>query len=77
METKESLFLTYGENCRIRIMLPPGYQGMILLEVSERKLWRMAELISVLSVLAVLYVMVKEQGIGKIMKRIGKGKQDP
>ncbi len=77
VETRESLFLTYGENCRIRIMLPPGYQGMILLEVSERKLWRMAELISVLSVLAVLYVMVKEQGIGKIMKRIGKGKQDP
>lgn len=59
VETKEILPLTYGENCRIRIILPPGYQGTISLKVSERKLWRIAELISFLSVLSVIYVRGK------------------
>ena len=58
-ETGEVLPLTYGENARIRIVLPAGYQGRIMLKVSERKLWRIAELISVLSVLAAIWLIVK------------------
>ena len=55
-KTGESLELTYGENARIRIILPPEYQGSVLLKVSERKLWRISEVISVLSVCAVFFI---------------------
>ena len=70
VETKEILPLTYGENCRIRIILPPGYQGTISLKVSERKLWRIAELISMISVLSVIYVRVRKTDIGENIKRM-------
>ena len=56
-ETGEALSLTSGENARIRIMLPPGYQGKVTLRVSERKLWRMTELISVLSAAGALWLI--------------------
>lgn len=59
-ETGEVLPLTYGENARIRIILPAGYQGRIMLKVSERKLWRITELISVLSALAAVWLIVKK-----------------
>lgn len=68
--TKEIFLLTYGENCRIRIILPPGYQGTISLKVSERKLWRIAELISMISVLSVIYVRVRKTDIGENIKRM-------
>ena len=54
-ETGEILPLTYGENARIRIILPPGYQGTILLGVSERKLWRIAESISIFSIFVIIF----------------------
>lgn len=38
-------------------MLPPGYQGKVTLRVSERKLWRMTELISVLSAAGALWLI--------------------
>ncbi len=56
-ETGEALSLISGENARIRIMLPPGYQGKVTLRVSERKLWRMMELISVLSAAGALWLI--------------------
>lgn len=59
-ETGEELSLTYGENARIRIMLPAGYQGRIMLKVSERKLWRITELISVLSALAAVWLIIRK-----------------
>ncbi len=55
VETGTSLALTYGENNRIRVMLPPNYEGTILLKVSERKLWRLAEVISLISILVSVY----------------------
>lgn len=72
VETNEILPLTYGENCRIRIILPPGYQGTISLKVSERKLWRIAELISLLSVLSVIYVRVRKFDIVDNIKKLGR-----
>ena len=40
----------YGENNRIRVSLPNGYQGTVLVKVRERMIWRLAELISLVSV---------------------------
>lgn len=59
-ETGEEFSLTYGENARIRVMLPAGYQGRVMLSVSERKLWRITEVISVLSALAAIWLIVKK-----------------
>ncbi len=73
-ESGQMLPLTYGENARIRIILPAGYQGTIELKVSERKLWRAAELISIFSVLLTWYVVMKNLTVEDIMVKIGKGK---
>lgn len=75
-DTKEVLGLTYGENERIRIMLPAGYQGTVILKVCERKLWRLAEAVSVLSILVSLYLIITGQGVMDAMKRLQKGKQN-
>lgn len=40
----------YGENNRIRVSLPNGYQGTVLIKVRERMIWRLAELISFVSI---------------------------
>jgi len=63
VETKEALSLDYGENKRIRIKLPPGYQGKIALRVSERKLWRIAEVVSLLSIMSAFYMIIKKRNI--------------
>lgn len=72
VETKEILPLAYGENGRIRVILPPGYQGTISLKVSERKLWRIAEMISLFSVLSVICVKVRKPAIGDKIKKLGR-----
>lgn len=74
-DTKEALGLTYGENERIRIILPVGYQGTVILKVGERKLWRFAEAVSVLSILASLYLIITGQSVMDAAKRLQKGKQ--
>lgn len=73
-ESGQMLPLTYGENARIRIIFPAGYQGTIELKVSEKKLWRAAELISIFSVLLTWYVVMKNLTVEDIMVKIGKGK---
>lgn len=70
--TGELLSLTYGENSRIRIILPPLYQGKIVLQVSERKLWRIAEMISVLSIVVAFYWIVRKRKIEDIINKKGK-----
>lgn len=60
-ETGEELKLTYGENAKIRIILPSEYQGRIKLEVSERKLWKLADLISLISIGASVVFLFSEK----------------
>lgn len=50
MKTGEELSLTYGENAKIRIILPAGYQGGIKLEVNERRMWKIADWISLICI---------------------------
>lgn len=70
-ENREILPLTYGENARIRIILPPSYEGTIVLRISERKGWRIAELISIFSAIVGVYIAAKKQ-----RTRDDKGKQN-
>lgn len=51
---KTELALSYGTNNVIRITVPSGFHGEIRLQVQERKLWRMSEAISWISVLVIL-----------------------
>lgn len=64
-DTGEKLMLAYGENAKIRMILPAGYQGKIKLEVSVRKLWKMADLISLISVLAAVIILTRGKNIRK------------
>ncbi|MCI9297107.1 MAG: YfhO family protein [Lachnospiraceae bacterium] len=75
LETKKLLPLTYGANERVRVVIPSGYQGTIVLKVSERKLWRIMELVSILSILIILYMIMKDISIDSIVHRFRKGKQ--
>lgn len=59
--TGEIMPLVYGKNSRVRIILPSGYQGTISLRVSERKLWRITEFISGLSVAVAVYIGVRNK----------------
>ncbi|MCI9297109.1 MAG: hypothetical protein HFI10_06650 [Lachnospiraceae bacterium] len=65
MDTNEKLALTYGENAKIRIILPPGYQGTIKLEVNERKLWKAADLLSIISILAFTGIWIQKKRTGR------------
>lgn len=67
--------LTYEANERVRVVIPSGYQGTIVLKVSERKLWRIMELVSILSILIILYMIMKDISIDSIVHRFRKGKQ--
>lgn len=61
VETGEILPLTYGENKRVRIMLPSGYQGTVSLRVKERILWRITELISLFSIVISIIIVVRRK----------------
>ncbi len=63
VETGSVLGLTYGENAKIRMILPPGYQGTVKLEVDERKLWKIADLISVVSIFVFFIVFISRKCI--------------
>lgn len=60
-ETGEELKVTYGENAKIRIVLPSEYQGRIKLEVSERKLWKLADLISLIAIATYVAFSLKKE----------------
>ncbi|MCM1561832.1 MAG: YfhO family protein, partial [Butyrivibrio sp.] len=72
VETGEALALTYGENAKIRILLPAGYQGKIKLRVSERKLWKLADMVSILSILTVFYIIITKKSVMDVVSLLYK-----
>ena len=56
-KTDEKFIGISGESGRTRLLLPSGYSGTIVVRYSERKLWRAAELLSLLTA-AVLAVVI-------------------
>ncbi len=68
IKTGEELNLTYGENAKIRIILPSEYQGRIKLEVNERRLWKMADIVSLISIVASIAILIKCEKNGKFVR---------
>lgn len=56
VETKEVYPVTRGENNKIHVELPDHYQGTLRFDFVEPWYWRMAELVSFLGVLAVIFI---------------------
>ena len=50
----QELKITAGENNRIQVMLPAGFEGNVRVEFVEPILWRLGCLVSVLSFVFVL-----------------------
>lgn len=74
-QTGQELSLTYGDNNRIRIIIPASYHGTIVLKVHERKLWRIAELMSILSGIMIVIIEVKQWQFRKKFMKIGRWKR--
>lgn len=55
--TNQKFIAVSGRGGRARIELPAGYQGAIDVRYSERKLWRAAELLSVITAVLLLVIL--------------------
>ena len=61
-EQKEQKFeVTRGENNQVRVSLPAGYEGTVEIAFREPAGWRIAELISLLTVLCLLLTGIRRQ----------------
>ncbi|MDY6341247.1 MAG: hypothetical protein SPL54_03145 [Lachnospiraceae bacterium] len=56
-KTHQRFIAVPGSGGRARIELPEGYQGTIEIRYSERKLWRGAELLSVITVILLFFIL--------------------
>lgn len=59
--TGEKFVTGYGESARVRIFFPAGYEGTIRIRYQERKLWRLAELLTLVTVLFLEWVAAGEK----------------
>ncbi|MBO5564261.1 MAG: hypothetical protein J5935_01455 [Lachnospiraceae bacterium] len=55
--TGESLPVSVGENHRVRVTLPSGFSGIVDVRFHEPLYWRLAELLSLVSVLCLLGIL--------------------
>lgn len=58
-DSGERIALKTGENGRIRLMIPEQYQGVVSVQFQEPVLWRIANVITLLSVIAIGYYLWK------------------
>lgn len=59
-ETGEELSLTYGENYNIRVLVPAGYSGELIVKFVSPFYWRIAEVISAICYLALIVFATKQ-----------------
>ena len=64
-ESKEELLIAPGEQNRIRVIIPAGYNGTIKIRFCEPWYWRISELISVIGVIMILICFKKNRDIKK------------
>ena len=65
VQTKEELLIAPGEQNRIRVIIPAGYNGTIKIRFCEPWYWRISELISVIGVIMILICFKKNRDIKK------------
>ena len=63
-----------GENARIKIEVPAGYDGMIRVYYSEPKLWRVFEIISIVSAAALAVILLRRRDSRSCEPGVGKNK---
>lgn len=61
METKEKFPLELGDNNRIRIYLPMKYHGTVQVRYTEKGIWRVAEIISVITLIVLVIAYNKKR----------------
>lgn len=72
--TGGSLAIGSGEECRIRVLIPGYYQGMVRVEYRSPWYWRMSEIVSVLTVIGLIVFYGCQKGEGLSWK-IGRKKR--
>lgn len=66
-----------GDNGRVAVTVPSGYQGIVYLGYYEPVLWRMAEIVSVITLVGVIMVICNQRGKKiRIPQLAGKGVGD-
>ena len=61
MQTDDELLLSDGKSNRAVLHLPGGYSGSVRVKFIEPWYWRMAELISLISIVAATYILVHDK----------------
>lgn len=65
VQTKEELLIVPGEQNRIRVIIPAGYNGTIKIRFCEPWYWRVSELISVIGVIMIFICFKKNRDTRK------------
>lgn len=71
--SQEQLQTTIGDNGRVMVMIPPGYSGNIQVGFHEPLLWRIAEGISLITLLGIIVSLLRPDMIRTIRKRAYSG----
>ncbi len=71
--SQEQLQTTIGDNGRVMVMIPPGYSGNIQVGFNEPLLWRIAEGISLITLLGIIVSLLRPDMIRTIRKRAYSG----
>ena len=65
VQTKEDFLIVSGEQNRIRVIIPAGYNGTIKIRFCEPWYWRVSELISVIGVIMIFICFKKNRDTRK------------
>ena len=65
------LAVSTAEDSRLRISIPSGFDGTVLVDFKGSLLWKAASLISLLSILALLCMPFYRERISKYIKKTG------
>lgn len=75
--SKEKLKTTIGDNGRVAVAVPPNYAGTVHLGYYEPLIWRITEMISVITLVVLIVMICNQNGKQiKIPKMIRKGVRD-
>ena len=59
IDTGETIEIMSGEQNRIRVVIPSGYEGTIKVRFQEPLYWRISEVVSIIGILGGIYILLK------------------
>lgn len=66
--SRERLETTMGDNGRVAVVIPPGYRGTFYLKYQEPLLWRIAEVISAITLMVMAALICRPNAVSGIIK---------